>query len=146
MEGALRLLQHERAGKELTALRPAPPFSSSQTLFGHGVYLAAVALSLFLVPGIVRSLLALPAEADWWSRLLAIPLFNLGILCIGVARTHSRPLIKLAVAMRLWVMVTVAILVAARLAPVVALTVGVIDLLSAALTTWALVAEKRSPA
>jgi hypothetical protein len=71
---------------DFRGLRAAPPFSSSQTLFVHGVYLAAVALSLFLVPGIARSLLALPAEADWWSRLLAVPLFNLGILCIGVAR------------------------------------------------------------
>jgi hypothetical protein len=67
-------------------LRPAAPFSSRQTLFWHGIYLAAVARSLFLLPRIARSLLALPAEADWGSRLLAVPLFNLGILCIGVAR------------------------------------------------------------
>jgi len=71
-------------------------------------------------------LLALPAEADWWSRLLAVPLFNFGILCIGIARTRSRPLIKLTVVVRLWVIVTLAILVAARLAPAIALTVGVI--------------------
>jgi hypothetical protein len=32
----------------------------------------------FLLPGIARSLLALPAEADWWSRILAAPLFNMG--------------------------------------------------------------------
>ena len=30
-------------------LRP-PPFTSEQTLFWHGVYLAAVALVLFLAP------------------------------------------------------------------------------------------------
>jgi hypothetical protein len=61
-------------------------------------------------------------------------------------RRASRPLIKLTVVTRLWVMVTVAILVAARLAPVVVLTVGVIDLLSAAITASALAAEARPPA
>jgi hypothetical protein len=123
-----------------------PPFSSGQTLFWHGVYLAATALVLFLLPGIVRSALSLPAESDWWTRVLAVPVFNLGILCVGVAPTRSRPLIKLTVAMRLWVMVTLAALVALRLAPAVAIAVGVIDLVSAALTAWALAAERRSRA
>ena len=123
-----------------------PAFSSEQTLFWHGVYLAAAALVLFLLPGIVGSVVSLPAVSDWWTRVLALPVFNLGILCIGVARTRSRPLIKLTVAMRLWVMVALAALVALRLAPAVAIAVGVIDLVSAALTAWALAAERRSPA
>jgi hypothetical protein len=123
-----------------------PPFSSGQTLFWHGVYLAAAALVLFLLPGIVGSVLSLPAESDWWTRVLAVPVFNLGILCVGVARTRSRPLIELTVAMRLWVMVTLAVLVALRLAPAVAIAVGVIDLVSAALTAWALAAERGSQA
>jgi hypothetical protein len=123
-----------------------PPFSSGQSLFWHGVYLTAAALVLFLLPGIVRSVLSLPAESDWWTRVLAVPVFNLGILCVGVARIRSRPLIKLTVAMRLWVMVTLAVLVALRLAPAVAIAVGVIDLVSAALTAWALAAERGSQA
>jgi hypothetical protein len=123
-----------------------PPFSSGQSLFWHGVYLTAAALVLFLLPGIVRSVLSLPAESDWWTRVLAVPVFNLGILCVGVARIRSRPLIKVTVAMRLWVMVTLAVLVALRLAPAVAIAVGVIDLVSAALTAWALAAERGSQA
>ena len=75
--------------------------------------------------------------------MLAIPLFNLGILCIGVAQTGSRALITLSVAMRLWVMATLVTLVVLHLVPVVTLIIGVIDLGSAALTAWALADEAR---
>jgi hypothetical protein len=84
-------------------MRRAPPFTSEQTLFWHGVYLAAVALVLFLAPAVLRLLIPFPAELDWWNRLLALPLFHLGILCVGGALTRSRTIIKLSVAMRLWV-------------------------------------------
>ena len=123
----------------------APPFTSEQTLFWHGVYLAAGALVLFLAPALLRFFLPFPAELDWWNRVLALPLFNLGILCAGGALTRSRTLIKLSVAMRLWVMAALTALVVVRLVPVIALVVGVIDLASAVLTTWALAAETQRP-
>jgi hypothetical protein len=121
-------------------MRWAPPFTSEQTLFWHGVYLAAVALVLFLAP-VLRFFIPFPAELDWWNRLLALPLFNLGILCVGGAVTRSRTIIKLTVAMRLWVMAALTALVVVRLVPAVVLVVGVIDLASAALTVWALAGE-----
>ncbi len=55
-----------------------------------------------------------------------------------------RALIKLSVAMRLWVMAAVATLAAVRLVPPIALAIGVVDLISATLTAWALVAERSS--
>jgi hypothetical protein len=122
-------------------MRRAPPFTSEQTLFWHGVYLVAVALVLFLAPALLRFFIPFPAELDWWNRLLALPLFNLGILCVGGAVTRSRTIIKLTVAMRLWVMAALTALVVIRLVPAVVLVVGVIDLASAALTVWALAGE-----
>ena len=92
----------------------APAFTSEQTLFWHGAYLAAVALVLFLAPALLRLFLPFPAELDWWNRVLAIPLFNLGILCVGGALTRSRTLIKLSVAMRLWVMAALTALVVCK--------------------------------
>ena len=73
---------------------------------------------------------------------MALPVFNLGILCIGIARARSRPLIKLTAATRLFVMASLGVLVALHAAPPIALGVGIIDLVSAALTVWALVAER----
>jgi hypothetical protein len=119
-----------------------PPFTSEQTVRGHGIYLAAVALVLLLAPGLLRTFLPFPPELDWWNRVLALPVFNLGILCIGSAWIGSRPLIKLTAATRLLVMTSLTILVALRVAPPIALGVGVIDLVSAALTIWALAAER----
>ena len=114
-------------------MRLIPPFTSGQTLFGHGIYLAAIALVLFFAPWLLRSLLPFPAELDWWNRVLALPVFNLGILCIGIARAGSQSLLWLSVAMRLWVMATLAALFLIRLVPAVALVIGIVDLASAAL-------------
>ena len=109
----------------------------------HGLYLAFVALILFLALGLVRLVLPSPATLDWWTRLLALPLLNLGILCIGVGRAGSRSLIKLTVAVRLGVLPALAALVGLGLAPMIVLVVGVIDLVSAALTLWGLAAPAR---
>jgi hypothetical protein len=114
---------------------------SGWTLFWHGVYLSALALSLFLVPGIVRLFFRFPPELDWWTRVLSVPVFNLGVFCIGAALTGSRVLIRLSVAMRLWVTAVFAIAVAIAAMPPIALAVGTIDLFSAALTAWALKVE-----
>jgi hypothetical protein len=124
-------------------MKLAPPFTGEQTVFGHGIYLVAVALGLFLAPGLVRVLLPFSPEVDWWNRILALPVLNLGILCIGVAWIRSRLLIKITAATRLLVMASIGTLVALRAAPPIALGVGIIDLVSAALTIWALVAERK---
>jgi hypothetical protein len=121
----------------------SPFFTSGQTVSAHGLYLAFVALILFLAPGLVRLVLPSPATLDWWTRLLALPLLNLGILCIGVGRAGSRSLIKLTVAVRLGVLPALAALVGLGLAPMIVLVVGVIDLVSAALTLWGLAALAR---
>jgi len=75
-----------------------PPFTSEQTVLWHGIYLAAIALVFLFAPGLVRAFLQFPAELDWWNRVLALPVFNLGVLCIGSALAKSRLLIKLTAA------------------------------------------------
>lgn len=125
-------------------MKSAPPFTGEQTVLGHGIYLAAVALVLFLAPGLLRVFLPFPAELDWWNRVLALPVFNLGVLCAGSAWAKSRLLIKLTAATRLLVMPALLVLVALRAAPPIALGVGLIDLVSATLTIWALAAEAPS--
>jgi hypothetical protein len=84
-----------------------------------------------------------PADLDWWNRGLALPVFNLGVLCIGTAWIKSPLLVGLTVATRLLVMASLAILVALRVVPPITLGIGVIDLISATLTIWALAAEAR---
>ncbi len=103
-----------------------------------------MALTLFLAPGLVRVLLPLLSVPDWWTRLLALPLFNLGILCIGVGWAPSRPLIKLTIAVRVVVLPALAALVVLGLAPTIVVVVGVVDLVSAALTFWGLAAERET--
>jgi hypothetical protein len=124
-------------------MKPAPPFTSEQTVLGHGIYLAAVALVLFLAPGLLRLFVPFPADLDWWNRVLALPAFNLGVLCIGSAWIKSPLLVGLTVATRLLVMASLAMLVALRVVPPITLGIGVIDLISATLTIWALAAEAR---
>ena len=120
-----------------------PPYTSTQTVGGHGIYLTAVGLLLFLAPGLLRLFIPFPVEFDWWNRVLALPVFNLGVLCLSSAWIRSPLLVKLTTATRLLVVGSVAILVALQVAPALALGVGPIDLISATLTIWALAAETR---
>jgi hypothetical protein len=60
-----------------------------------------------------------------------------------VGRAGSLPLVKLTVAVRLGVLPALAALVGLGLAPMIVLVVGVIDLVSAALTLWGLAAPTR---
>jgi hypothetical protein len=122
-------------------MKLAAPFSSERTVIGHGVYLIAMALLLFFAPGALRLVFAFPAEFDWWNRVLALPVFNLGLFCIGCGFLKSRMLIKLTIAMRTLVMVAVGALVAPHIAPPLALAIGIIDIASAALTAWAISTE-----
>ena len=128
----------------MARMKLAAPFSSKQTIIGHGVYLIAMALLLFFAPGALRLVFAFPAEFDWWNRILALPIFNLGLFCIGCGLVKSRMLIKLTIAMRTFVIAAVAALVMLHVAPPLALGVGVIDIASAALTAWAISTETRS--
>jgi hypothetical protein len=128
-------------GMKLTA-----PFGSGRTVIGHGVYLIATALVLFFAPSVLRLVFAFPAEFDWWNRILALPVFNLGLFCIGCGLARSRMLIKLTIAMRTLVMVAIAALVTLHIAPPLALGIGVIDIASAALTAWAISTETENRA
>jgi len=125
-------------------MKAPAPFGSEQTVVGHGVYLIIVALSLFLAPGALRLVFAFPAGFDRWNRILALPVFNLGVFCIGCGWLKSQTLIKLTIAMRTSVMVAVAALVTLRIAPPIALGIGVIDMASAALTAWAIATEAQN--
>ena len=77
---------------------------------------------------------------------MALPVFNLGLFCIGCGFLKSRLLIKLTIAMRTLVMVAVGALVVLHIAPPPALGIGVIDIASAALTAWAISTETQSRA
>jgi hypothetical protein len=105
-------------------MKLAAPFSTEQTIIGHGLYLIAMALLLFLAPAALRLVFAFPAEFDWWNRILALPVFNLGLFCIGGGFLKSRMLIKLTIAMRTLVMIAVGGLVALHIAPPLALGIG----------------------
>jgi hypothetical protein len=128
----------------MARMKLAAPFRSERTVIGHGVYLIAMALLLFFAPGALRLVFAFPVEFDWWNRLLALPVFNLGLFCIASGFLKSRTLIKLTIALRMLVMVAVAALVTFHTAPPLALGIGIIDIASAALTAWAMETPRRA--
>ena len=130
----------------MARMKLAASFSSERTIIGHGVYLIAMALLLFFAPGALRLVFSFPVEFDWWNRILALPVFNLGLFCVGCGFLKSRMLIKLTVVMRTLVMIAVGGLVALRIAPPLALGIGIIDIASAALTAWAISTETPSRA
>ncbi len=135
-----------KLGERIASRLPEAPFTSAQTLIWFGVYLAIVALALFAVPRQFLSLFWMPAPTDGWVRVLAIPLFNLSVVVIFIGRVGSRELMRLTCITRSWVIPTMAVLVVAGLTSPVILLFGVVDIVCAALTLWALTTEARAVA
>jgi hypothetical protein len=133
-------------------MKLAAPFSSEQTIIGHGVYLIAVALLLFFALGALRLVFAFPVESTMEPH-------------IGAAGIESRPVLY-----RLrFLEITNAYqaddrhadaghagggsitqkpdrvgVVTFHIAPPLALGIGIIDIASAALTGWAIETARRA--
>lgn len=124
----------------------APRYSSftepSGTVFWFGVYLALIAVLLFAVPGLFLSVLWLPPPSDPWLRVLAVPLFNFGIMYTAMARWAPPAVLRMTAVTRSWVVVAFGALVVLGLAPPILLLFGVTDLAGALWTFWALQRDK----
>ncbi len=114
----------------------------SGTVFWFGAYLALVAVLLFTVPGLFLSVLQLPPPSDPWIRVLAVPVFNFGVMYTAMARWAPSAVLSMTAVTRSWVIVAFGLLVVLDLAPPIVLLFAVVDLAGALWTFWALKREK----
>jgi hypothetical protein len=118
--------------------------ASASTVYWFGVYIAVVAVALFVAPEVFLKVFWFRESPDIWLRVMAVPLFNLGIMYTAIARHGSPSVIWMTAISRAWAMVAWGALVVVGLAPVNILIFAVVDLFGAWLTYRTLKIEGRA--
>ena len=120
-------------------MRFTDPVLASRTF---GVYLASAGAGFALAPTLILPLLGLPAPTDSWIRVVGILTAILGMYFIYCAQPGARRFFEATVIARLMFFTGVATLAVLGLAPPLLVLFGVVDLVGAGWTVYALRATK----
>ena len=113
---------------------------AARTIFVFGLYLALTGLTFGTVPNLALPLLGLPEATEPWIRVVGVLAFALAYFFLRSAQAESRAFFGWMVHVRLFVFASFVILAILYGLPSLALF-GLIDLLGATWTAWALRAE-----
>lgn len=109
----------------------------ARTIYVFGVYLALTGLTFLVGPNLALPLLGLPQTSEPWIRVVGILGLALSYFFLRSARAESRPFFEWTVHVRLFVFASLSGLAILSGLPSLA-AFGVIDLLGAGWTAWAL--------
>lgn len=115
-------------------------FSTSLSVFG--VYLIGMGVGLVVMPNTVLGLLSLPPTNEIWIRVLAVVTLVLAFYYIQAARTNLHSFAEWTVPARVTVFLFFTGFVLLGWVGPIMIGLGLVDLLGAVWTCWALRAEK----
>jgi hypothetical protein len=116
---------------------------SSKTLLWFGFYLVGMGASFVLAPNLVLAPFGLPATNEVWIRVVGVLALILAFYYIQVARHELQAFVQWSVYVRASVIVFFSAFVLAGLVSPILIGFGVVDLVAALATAWALRAEKQ---
>lgn len=116
--------------------------SSALSIKAFGVYGMLTGLGLLLAPAMLLSILGLPAPSDTWVRVLGALALVVGYYCWACGTAGVKAYFKATIVGRLLFFVLCALLVLMAAAPPQLMIFGVVDLLAAVWTAYALRAEE----
>lgn len=111
---------------------------AQRSILYFGTYLNLVGIGLLLAPDLVLAPLGFAPSADFWVRVLGVPVLVLGTYYVRAARENDRAFMRWTCTGRLIPLVALGGLVAYGVGPAALLVFGVIDAAGAAWTAWAL--------
>jgi hypothetical protein len=114
---------------------------AAKSVFIFGIYLVINGLGFLLVPNTVLSMLGLPMTTEPWVRILGMILLILAYYYIQSARSELTQFLRFTVYARASVIVFVIVFIIVGIAPPILIMFGVIDLLAAIWTAFALKAH-----
>lgn len=112
------------------------PAGRSMVVFG--IYLLVSGIGFFFVPNIVLPILGLPLAADFWVRITGVVACVIGYYYLVSARAELTTFFRATTYARTGVCVALLLLLLTSSAPVALLPLGIIDLIGAAWTHFAL--------
>lgn len=117
--------------------------NARRSMLVFGTYLNLVAIGLLLAPDMLLGPLGFAPAADYWIRVIGVPVLILGTYYVRAAREDNRAFMRWTVTGRLLPLLGFGGLVAAGYAPPMLMLFAVIDAAGAAWTASALRDEQR---
>ena len=110
----------------------------AKSLFGFGIYVVLLGITLVLVPNVLLTLFAVPATQEVWIRVLGMMILFVGYYYIQAARKELRDFFQWTVHTRGLVILFFIAFVLLKLAKPALILFGAVDLLGALWTAVAL--------
>ena len=111
---------------------------AAKSILVFGIYLVVIGLAFMVVPNIALGLFGFPVTNESWIRVMGMLLLILAYYYVQAARNELKSLFRWTVHARSLVVVVFIIFVALGLAKPMLIMFGVVDLLGALWTGWAL--------
>jgi hypothetical protein len=117
---------------------------AQRSMLVFGAYLNLVGIGLLVAPTLLLAPLGFAPPADFWVRVIGVPVLILGTYYVRAARADNRDFMRGTVTGRLIPLVAFGALVAYGLAPVALMLFAFIDAAGAAWTAWALRGDQQA--
>jgi len=114
---------------------------SATSVFVFGIYLTFVGLGFLLIPNIILGILGIPPTTEPWIHIIGMLLLLLAYYDIQSARAEQKVFFRLSVYARASVILFFTAFVVIGIAPPVLILFGMVDLLAAIWTAFALRTE-----
>ena len=115
---------------------------TSTTLLVFGLYLVGMGLGLVATPNVVLGTFGLPATNEVWVRVVGVLALVLAYYYISAARADLKTFAQWTVTARIGVFIAFTAFVLMKFVGPVMILLGLVDLLGALWTGWALRSEK----
>jgi hypothetical protein len=106
-----------------------------------GIYLTVLGLVLLVSPGAIPQMLGIADVSEIWLRVLSTPVLALAFFFFQAVRTESKQFARWTVMARIGVFILYLGMVLLQLLPPVLILIGIVDLLGAGWTAYALRSE-----
>lgn len=114
---------------------------SAISVLVFGIYLIVIGLGFLLMPNTMLDLFGLPPTTEPWIRIVAMLLLILAYYYIQTARNGIKTFFRFTVHARASVVVFFTVFILLDIAPPILIMFGIVDLLAALWTAWALRSE-----
>jgi len=108
------------------------------SVFAVGLFLIMTGIGFFIVPNLVLSLFCIPPTDEVWIRIVGMMVLFIGYYYTVAARKELKDFFNATIHVRLVCFLCFLVLVLTKIAYPILIIFGIIDLIGAIWTTWAL--------
>ena len=112
------------------------------SVFAAGLFLIVTGIGFLIIPNFVLSLLSIPPTDEVWIRIVGMLVLFIGYYNLVAAHKELKDYFNASISVRIVCFVCFLVLVLTKIAYPILIIFGIIDLVGAIWTTWALKKEQ----